>query len=235
MDDTVWGNRLNGYYGNSESDTLTSPTYKAAQDTPVVAFQHSFSTESLMDGGNLAYYSTKTGSTWIVLTPSAGLGYGGTVSALGQSGWSGNSSGWKQSVFQIPVNKDTQFQVRWRFASGPTNNSYRGWLLDEVAGIGCDLAGGGPPLGSGPVIDTLKVSPNPVRGYGQVSYTLLKGCNVSIKLYDASGRLALRVPTSGFKKGKNTARLDASGLARGVYFVKVAGETDTKTTKVIIE
>jgi hypothetical protein len=234
MDDTVWGDRLNGYYGNSTNDTLTSPTYKATQDTPVVAFQHSFSTESLMDGGNFSYYSNKTGSTWIVLTPSGGLEYNGRVSALGpDTGWSGNSSGWKQSVFKIPVKKDTQFQVRWHFASGPTNNSYRGWLIDEVAGINCAPAGG--KLGAAGTIDTLKVWPNPARGKALVRYTLWRDCNVSINLYDASGRLAARVPTSGFKKGPNTAKLDASRLARGVYFVKVKVEADTKTTKVIIE
>jgi hypothetical protein len=42
-------------------------------------------------------------------------------------------------------------------------------------------------------------------------------------------------PTNGFRKGPNTATLDASKLASGVYFVKLGSETDTKTTKVIIE
>ena len=87
----------------------------------------------------------------------------------------------------------------------------------------------------GSVIDTVNVYPNLVWGPAMVHYTLKKDCNVTIGLYDATGRLAARVPTSGFKKGPNTARLDASGLARGVYFVKVKGETDSQTTKVIIE
>jgi hypothetical protein len=81
----------------------------------------------------------------------------------------------------------------------------------------------------------VNVYPIVVRGGAQVNYTLLRECSVTISLYDASGRLAQRVPTNGFKKGPNTARLDASGLARGVYFVKVKGETDSQTTKVIIE
>jgi hypothetical protein len=126
------------------------------------------------------------------------------------------------------------FQVRWRFASDNGDNT-RGWLIDEVAGIGCSWTGGEDALGHGPAIDTLKVWPNPIRGAGQVSYTLLRDCNVTVKLYDASGRLAVRVPTSGFKKGRNTAKLDASRLARGVYFVRLESESDTKTTKVIIE
>ncbi|MCX6841756.1 MAG: T9SS type A sorting domain-containing protein [candidate division WOR-3 bacterium] len=152
-------------------------------------------------------------------------------------GWSGNSSGWKQSVFTIPVAKDAQFKVRWRFASNGTNNNYPGWLIDEVAGISCDTVYhvDGPPFGPGSVIDTLSVWPNLVHGAGQLSYILLRNCNVTIKLYDATGRLAARVPTNGFKKGKNTARLDASRLSRGVYFVKLEGAGDISTTKVIIE
>ena len=232
MDDTVWGNRLSGYYGNSEGDTLTSPRYRASQNNPAIAFQHCYNTQPSVDGGNFAY-STDS-ATWILPTPVAGVGYGGTVSALGQPGWSG-TSGWNQSVFTISVNQNANFLVRWRFASDGSNNSYYGWLIDEIAGINCAPTDGKGASGPGTFVDTVKIHPNLIRGTAQVNYTLVKDCSVTIKLYDASGRLAARVPTSGFKKGKNTARLDASGLARGVYFVKVKGETDTRTTKVIIE
>ena len=36
-------------------------------------------------------------------------------------------------MFTIPVSQNTEFKVRWRFASNASNNSY-GWVLDEVAG-----------------------------------------------------------------------------------------------------
>jgi hypothetical protein len=235
MDSTVWGDGIYGSYGDGENSYLTSPTYKASQDTPAIAFQHNFITQASHDGGNFSYYSTKTGSTWIVLSTCAGLGYTDTVKALHpDSGWTGNSSGWYQSVFKIPVKKDTTFQVRWHFASDAQNH-YKGWLIDEVAGINCAWVPPPPRSGRGSMIDTVSVHPTLAHGPALVSYTLVKDCKVAINLYDASGRLAARVPTSGFKKGKNTAKLDASGLARGVYFVKVEGASNTKTTKVIIE
>ena len=235
MDAQAWGDRLSGYYGDNENSYLTSPAYKADLAGPAIAFQHNFDTNLHVDGGNFEY-TTDNGSSWEPRTPYAGLDYNGAVSALGASGWSGNSSGWKQSVFTIPVAKDDPFMVRWHFDSEGSNSTYHGWLIDEVAGINCHrLVDGWPPQPSGRAIDTVKVWPNMVRGAAQVNYTLFRDCNVTINLYDATGRLAARVPTSGFKKGKNTARLDASGLARGVYFVKVKGETDTRTTKVIIE
>jgi hypothetical protein len=231
MDSFVWGDRVHGNYDNNENSYLTSPTYKASQANPAIAFQHSFNTELYHDGGNFSY-STDNGSSWHWRSTCAGLPYNSEISVLGDSGWSGNSLGWKQSVFTIPVAASAEFKVRWHFAADGDGVTGPGWLIDEVAGINCDLPG---RLGAAGFIDTTKVWPNPVRGKGQVSYTLRKACNVSIGLYDVSGRLAARVPTSGFKEGRNTATLDASKLARGVYFVKVKGETDTKMTKVIIE
>ena len=236
MDDKAWGERLNGVQNNNENSYLTSPEYTAAQNYPSIAFQHCFSTESLMDGGNVQYKFGTGG--WNAATPSAGFPYDGNVLALGGPGWSGwqlSQSGWKQSVFTFDdVTNGVSFWVRWHYASGTSVPSH-GWLVDEIAGIGCYWHAPVYMSGHGSVIDTVNVWPNMVRGAAQVHYTLKKDCNVTISLYDASGRLAARVPTSGFKKGPNTARLDASGLARGVYFVKVRGETDTRTTKVIVE
>jgi len=131
------------------------------------------------------------------------------------------------------VNNTNTFQVRWRLEADHDEYVSYGWLVDEIAGIGCSWPGSG--FGTAGFIDTMKVWPNPAHGSAQVNYTLRKDCNVSIGLYDASGRLAARVPTNGFKKGQNTATLDASRLARGVYFVKVEGASNHKTTKVIIE
>ncbi|MCX6841759.1 MAG: T9SS type A sorting domain-containing protein [candidate division WOR-3 bacterium] len=237
MDASAWGYQLDGtkYYNGSTVATLTSPEYTALQDHPAIAFQHSFNTEPGVDGGDFSY-STNS-SIYDTLIPSAGLGYGGVVTALGDSGWSGTSTaGWNQSVFTLThVTKDSPFWIRWRFASDGSNNNYHGWLIDEVGFVNHDPADGRKPSGRGSVIDTLSVWPNLVRGPAQVNYTLVKDCNVSIKLYDASGRLAARVPTNGFKKGKNTARLDASRLSRGVYFLKLEGAGDVSTTKVIIE
>ena len=94
------------------------------------------------------------------------------------------------------------------------------------------------PSGSGPPVEALLTpclplpgTSNPARGKAQVSYTLRKAGNVTVNLYDASGRLTARVQTGGFKQGRNTAPFDATRLARGVYFVKVEGASNFKTTK----
>jgi len=237
MDDSAWGNGLTGNYVEGENSWLISPKYKALQGGPAIVFQHCYKTEANHDGGNFDY-STDGGSSWISLTPCAGRGYDGDVSALGEDGWFGNSSGWYQSVFKLTsVVKDGTFRVRWHFAADGDNTTDRGWLIDEVAGIGCTdpSMGGKNPGGRGSVIDTMAVWPNPVGRSGQISYTLLKDCDVSINLYDASGRLAKRIASTRSRRGLNTAKIDVSKLARGVYFVKLEGDGDSKTTKVVIE
>ena len=132
------------------------------------------------------------------------------------------------------VGANVPFAVRWRFASSGTSSG--GWLLDEVAGVDftTSFKSGKPPEPGAPV-NSVSLSPNPLRGAGQLSYTLIRDCKVSINLYDASGRLVRPLATDGFKEGVNTTRLDASRLASGVYFVKLAADGATKTTKVIIE
>jgi hypothetical protein len=242
MDSFAWGDRLTGNYENNENSKLTSPKYEATQDYPSIAFQHSFNTETSNDGGNFSY--STNGTDFDTLIPTAGLGYTGFVSALNENGvgdeygWSGTSTtGWNQSVFTLThVTEGIPFWVRWRFASNGTNNSYRGWLIDEVAGINCRLATDQrPPQRGDSIIAALDFSPNPVRGDGQLSYALLRDCNVSIKLYDATGALVAPLRTSGFKKGVHTAAMDVSKLQRGVYFVMVEGAGDVSSTKVIIQ
>ncbi len=233
MDDDVWGDDLNGEYENSDDSYLTSPTYEATANNPSIAFQHNVSTETYFDGGNFEYNIEDGG--WTSATPAAGLQYYDYVSALtapGWSGWKDDQSGWRQSVFTIPATDGQTFEVRWHFKSDGSVPAY-GWLIDEVAGIDCDLYTG--KLGAAGVIDTMTVWPNPVRRSGQVSYCLRKAGNVTVKLYDATGRLASQLASGFAKRGMNTATLDASKLARGVYFVKLESESDTRTTKVIIE
>jgi len=233
MDSFVWGNRVSGYYDNDENSFLTSPKYTATQNNPAIAFQHSFNTEWLHDGGNFLY-TTDGGENWTRLPIFAGVPYNSAVAALGDSGWSGGSSGWDQSIATIPVSDDDTFRVRWRFASDGTETG-RGWLLDEVAGIGCSWGVGQRPPQHDTFALTLKVSFNPLRGVDMVSYTLPAAGNVSIKLYDITGSLAARLFSGPARQGMNTAKLDTRRLASGVYFVKLVCEGETRTVKLTIQ
>ncbi len=240
MDETIWGVGRDGDYDYDTHTQLTSPAFEVTQSNPAIAFQHNYNTQAGHDGGNISYlYSTNNGSSWTdggVLSPSSGQTYEGTVIALGASGWSGNSSGWRQSVFTIPVSSGDYMKVRWNFASDDDEIVGHGWLVDEVAGIGfpIDFKSGRPPV-PGAAVNRVSLSSNPLRGHGLLTYTLVRACKVNINLYNAVGRLVRPLATAGYREGTNTARLDANGLNPGVYFVKLVGDDDIKTTKVIIE
>jgi hypothetical protein len=233
MDETIWGVGRDGDYDPNKDGRLVSPTFDVTRSNPSIAFQHNFDITDADDGGNFSY-STNGGSSWTLLEPVGGLDYSGTPAALGQKGWTGSSSGWKQSVFTIPVASGT-FQVSWRFASDGSTNDH-GWLIDEVAGVGfpVDLKAGRPPK-PGAAINAVSLSSNPLRGQGLLTYNLVRACKVSIKLFDAGGRLVRPLATAACREGVNIARLDARGVNPGVYFVKLTGGSDVRTAKVIIE
>jgi len=233
MDETVWGNRVSGNYDNNENSTLTSPAYTAMQNDPAIAFQHSFITEAGHDGGDFLY--SVDGSNWIRRKPSAGLAYNSVVSALGDSGWSGNSSGWDQSVFTIPVDDDQPFWVRWRFRSDDGNNLY-GWLIDEVAGVGCArMAFRQDPGAKDTLALAVRFTPGPDRGIGVVNFNVPTAGSFSVKLYSLTGALVARLAEGNNRKGPSTARLDARRLSAGVYFVKLACDGESRSVKFVVQ
>ncbi|MEN9979804.1 MAG: CARDB domain-containing protein [candidate division WOR-3 bacterium] len=129
-----WGDVLSGYYQNSANDTLLSFNLVATADTPVVMFMHWMYCETYYDGGNFKY-STDGGQTWTLLNPDGTRAYYGYVYGLGENGYSG-SWDWEVARFKIPVANGTSFKVHWRFGSDGSV-VYYGWLIDNVAGIGC--------------------------------------------------------------------------------------------------
>lgn len=80
--------------------------------------------------------------------------------------------------------------------------------------------------------NALDVFPNPVIGQATVRVGVREVQTVSVRVYDARGRLVAtlldKVP------GPATATLNGSGLAAGVYFVRVEGEAFSETRAVTI-
>ncbi len=136
----VWGNVLSGYYANDARDSLISCRLIATQDTPVVMFFHWLYCESYWDGGGV-YYSTNDGATWTLMYPDTTGGrrpYYGTLST-GHIGWSGSIPTWEVAKFKVPVSNNTPFRVMWLFTSDASVVYDGGWLIDDVAGLGCRL------------------------------------------------------------------------------------------------
>ncbi len=137
----VWATVLGGNYVDNANWTLTSPELTATGNNPQLKFWHWYSfegTSTLYDGGNVKI-STNNGQTWTVVTPVegyTGIGYSGTPGVGGQPIYGGSSSGWIEATFNLPVNTGQHFLLRWHFGSDASVNTYDGWYIDDITGIG---------------------------------------------------------------------------------------------------
>ncbi len=79
----------------------------------------------------------------------------------------------------------------------------------------------------------LDIRPNPFIGLTTISYTVPISAKVSIKLYDATGRLVKTVTNEYLNAGVYTKTLSSKTLAKGVYFLRYNDNTNQKQIKLI--
>jgi hypothetical protein len=82
---------------------------------------------------------------------------------------------------------------------------------------------------------SLAVSPNPFTRAAVVSYAVPQAEFVSLRLYDALGRLRANLVSRGQPAGRYTLRLDAASLARGVYVLRLETRKSRLSQKLVIE
>jgi hypothetical protein len=81
----------------------------------------------------------------------------------------------------------------------------------------------------------LAASPNPFTGVLAISYALPKPGDVSLRVFDVSGKLVTTLYQGYAGAGRYTARLDGNRLARGIYLLKFTSSGYTSTSKLILE
>jgi N-acetylneuraminic acid mutarotase len=81
----------------------------------------------------------------------------------------------------------------------------------------------------------IAISPNPANSLATISLTLSKQNVISISVYDLSGRMVLNGPPSKeYTPGTHTLNLDISGLAEGMYNIRVATTEQVETGKLLV-
>jgi len=81
---------------------------------------------------------------------------------------------------------------------------------------------------------------NPVDGYSAITYTITKPGKVSVKVYDAAGRLVKTLVDRGHEPaGTKTVFWNAKDdnsrtAANGIYFLRLESETQTATQKMVL-
>jgi N-acetylneuraminic acid mutarotase len=88
---------------------------------------------------------------------------------------------------------------------------------------------------TGPVAQSMAVSPNPLRGgHATLSYSLPRAGTASLTVHDVTGRCVLeRTLVAG--RGPSSASLDLGSLGAGVYLVKLSGDGFAGTQKLVVE
>jgi hypothetical protein len=78
--------------------------------------------------------------------------------------------------------------------------------------------------------------PNPAGGLASVSFELAAADagEVSVALYDAAGRRVMTVHSGTLPAGRHVLGFDASGLAGGVYLLKLETASAVRTTRLVV-
>ncbi len=76
--------------------------------------------------------------------------------------------------------------------------------------------------------------PNPFNPVTAVPFRIGRAGRVTLKVYDAAGRLTAVLADGRFSAGNHTERLDASGLASGIYVVRMEAEGFTASRKIAL-
>ncbi len=84
-------------------------------------------------------------------------------------------------------------------------------------------------------INQFTIYPNPAKDKLQVSYQLSSVSNVSLQVYDWSGKMIKNLISNEYQNADNyNQSFDISDLSSGVYFAKLKSQTFSKTTKLLV-
>ncbi len=126
----------------------------------------------------------------------------------------------------------------WSLKGNKTREFWRyGLSLDVMDGrssmVRSGVAGSPVSIRSG---WNFAVAPNPLGKGGVLRYSVPYPVPLSLRLYDAVGRAVKTICTGRVLSGTGAIRLDAEGLARGVYLLRIDAGVDARySLKVVIE
>lgn len=80
----------------------------------------------------------------------------------------------------------------------------------------------------------IKMYPNPVVNNSTIEFTVGKSDNISLLIYDLSGKLIQSKQLGNLTPGKQVLRLNLNELSNGTYFIALKGSKETKTAKFIV-
>ncbi len=201
----------------------------SALSSPVFTFKVAYRQRASTDTDKLrVYVSTNCGQTWLPRYTKSGTSLA-TGAATTSSSYAPTGAEWRTETVNIS-NILTQPNIRFKFSfeSAGGNSIY----IDDIniTGIsGIDA----PEVG----VQHFDVFPNPVQENTMVSFSLDKSQNVSLQLFDMTGRVVLDMYNGILGEGNHQFPVQtAEKLSNGLYFVRLTtAEGRSVTQKLIVE
>lgn len=76
--------------------------------------------------------------------------------------------------------------------------------------------------------------PNPFAGQTRIQFTLAKSEDVTLRVYDVSGKAVKTIAQRAFPAGEHTLSFEASGLASGVYIYELTTPTISRSRQMTV-
>jgi aminopeptidase N len=105
------------------------------------------------------------------------------------------------------------------------------WILRYATEYGTDEC---PPVPIAHGQPSIACSPNPVRGSAWIDYALPSAGEVSLRVYDVSGKVVTALILGRRPAGAHRLLFDSEGWRNGVYFLRLSSEAGTASSKVLL-
>ncbi len=234
-----WGTIIGGMYSNNSGSRLVSPPIDVGENY-WLEICHWYDIEHCYDGGNVKI-STDNGATWTIIYPCSGYPQPSTSSLncfiANEPAFSGSSLVWVQDYFDLTVYDGQTILIAFDFGSDGTIMNpgwYIKWVRIWTTGI-TDVAEDNVRI----IPELFEPKPNPTSGTAELSFVISKASDVSLSIFDATGRLVKTLEHGKLEAGTHTYMWDGtnnmgSESHTGIYFVRLTANKRSVTKKLIL-
>ena len=85
------------------------------------------------------------------------------------------------------------------------------------------------------IVTEAKIYPNPMNGNGVISFDLPTTSELTINLFDITGKMISTLAKGSFESGVNNVAINASTLENGIYLVAISNGVSSETIRLAIE
>lgn len=149
-----------------------------------------------------------------------------TAPAKSDSAFVPKSTQWKKLSLDLTDYKTyNNFRVRFELQARRGNNTY----IDNIQ-IGEFVSA----INEANNAIKISINPNPTNGISNLLFTNVSKSNISINLFDMTGKLVKNISNDTYSVGEHNIELNSAELAKGIYIIKIQQNEQTFTSKWLV-